>query len=334
MTHVSHSPPPARLAVIGAGAWGTVLATLLARNGHAVTLWARREALAQTMNETRENPDYTPGLHLPDKLQATSDLTESVRGVEAAVIAVPSKGLRDVLERLPATPAFISASKGLEPRTFKRFTQVIGGYHPGATLAALSGPNLAAEIAAGQPAAATLASDDAGFAARAQEWLNSESFRVYSSPDLIGVEVAGALKNVVALAAGMCDGLGLGDNAKASIITRGLAELTRLGTHLGGDPVTFYGLAGLGDVVATCASTRSRNHSAGARLARGETLADLRQSKLNAEGIPTVEAVCAYSREQNLELPIATEVHRVIFENKGVQAALRDLMRRSATTEA
>ena len=332
MTRVSHTSP-SRLAVIGAGAWGTVLAALLARNGHSVTLWARREALARTLNETRENSEYVPGLELPATLQATSDLAESVREVGAAVVAVPSKGLREVLGRLPEAPAFISASKGLEGGTFKRFTEVIGEYHPGATLAALSGPNLAGEIAAGQPAAATLASDDASFAARAQAWLNSESFRVYSSPDLVGVEVAGALKNVIALAAGMCDGLGLGDNAKASIITRGLAELTRLGTHLGGDPVTFYGLAGLGDVVATCASARSRNHTAGVRLAQGETLSDLRKSQLNAEGIPTVEAVYAYSRQQGLELPIATEVYRVVFENKGVQEALRDLMRRSATTE-
>ncbi len=321
------------LAVLGAGAWGTVLAKVLAENGHAVRLWARREELALAINATRENRDYVPG-KLPETVRATADLTEAVAGVEAAVVAVPSKGLREVLAALPPTPAFVSASKGLEPGSMKRFSEVIADYQPGATLAALSGPNLAQEIAAGKPAAATLASPDEDFARAAQGWLNQPTFRVYTSRDLVGVETAGALKNVVALAAGLCDGLNLGDNAKASIITRGLAEIVRLGTHLGGEATTFYGLAGLGDVIATCSSPKSRNHSAGVRVARGETLADLEASLLNAEGVPTVRAVDGYAAEHGLVLPICREVYRVVYEQKAPPAALNDLMRREMKPEA
>ncbi len=334
MTQASQDVSSSKLAVLGAGAWGTVLAGLLAENGHRVRLWARREALALSINATHENHDYVPGLKLPATVRATSSLTEAVRGVAAAVVAVPSKGLREVLAELPTVPAFISASKGLEPGSLKRFSQIIAEYQPGAVLAALSGPNLAKEIAAGKPAAATLASSDEHFAATAQRWFNGPTFRVYTSSDLVGVETAGAMKNVVALAAGLCDGLGLGDNAKASIITRGLAEIVRLGTRLGGEAGTFYGLAGLGDVIATCSSPDSRNHSAGVRLARGETLGDLRATSLNAEGIPTVKAVYEYAAEHALELPICTEVYRVVYEQKPAAAALRDLMSRDAKRES
>ena len=319
--------------MLGAGAWGTVLAWLLARNGHSVRLWARREALTQSINATGENRDYVPGLRLPATVTATSNLTEAVQDAEAVIVAVPSTGLRAVLAELPPTPAFISASKGLEIGSLKRFSEVITDYQPKAVLAALSGPNLATEIAAGKPAAATLASPDKAFASVAQRWFNQATFRVYTSPDLIGVETAGAMKNVIALAAGMCDGLGLGDNAKASIITRGLAEIVRLGTHLGGAAKTFYGLAGLGDVVATCSSPNSRNHSAGERIARGETLADLTASSLNAEGIPTVKAVYDYAAEHRLVLPICHQVYLVVYEQKPASAALRDLMRRELKPE-
>ncbi|CAN5904688.1 NAD(P)H-dependent glycerol-3-phosphate dehydrogenase [soil metagenome] len=332
MTQASQNVKP-HLAVLGAGAWGTVLAWLLANNGHEVRLWARREALALVLNTTHENPDYVPGLKLPATVRATSDVAEAVQEVEAVVVVVPSKGLREVLAELPPTPAFVSASKGLEVGSLKRFSEVIAEYQPGAVLAALSGPNLAKEIAAGKPAAATLASHDVHFATDAQRWLNGPTFRVYTSRDLVGVETAGAVKNVVALAAGLCDGLNLGDNAKASIITRGLAEIVRLGTHLGGEAKTFYGLAGLGDVVATCSSPQSRNHSAGVRLAKGETLTDLRASSLNAEGVPTVKAVYEYAAEHGLVLPICQEVYRVVFEQKPAEVALRDLMGRDMKPE-
>ena len=265
------------LAVVGAGAWGTTLAVLLTQVNPSqhVTLWARRAEFAEQLKRERENRRYLPGLTLPERLHVTSDL-EEVRDAQALFIVVPSKGLRAVMEKLPIVPALICCAKGLELGSLERFSEVLGEYQPNAALAALSGPNLASEIAAGLPASATVASKDTKLTQEVQHWLSGPTFRVYTSHDIIGVEVSGALKNVIALAAGMCDGLGLGDNAKATIITRGLAEIVRLGTHLGGEMPTFYGLAGLGDVVATCASSGSRNHTAGERIAKGETLADLK----------------------------------------------------------
>ena len=330
MSDAAHS----HLAVVGAGAWGTMLAVLLTQANpyQRVSLWARRPEFAKALREERENRTYLPGLALPEALHVTSDL-EEVAGAEAVFVVVPSKGLRSVMEGLPRVPALVCCSKGLELGSFKRFSQVLGEYQPEATLAALSGPNLAKEIAVGLPASATVASNDEALAKEVQTWLSGPTFRVYSSRDVTGVEVSGALKNVVALAAGMCDGLGLGDNAKATIITRGLAEIVRLGTHLGGELQTFYGLAGLGDTVATCSSSGSRNHTAGERVARGDTLADLERDKLNAEGIPTVQAVVAYAQREGLDLPISREVYHVIFEEKSPQQALHDLMTRGTKAE-
>lgn len=322
-----------RLAVIGAGAWGTVLAALLARNGHNVTLYTRRREQAEAMVRDQENQAYLPGFILPPGLNLSADLNEAAAGTEAAVIAVPSKGLRDLLESLPTMPAVISATKGVEPGTFKRMSQVIGEYQPQALLAALSGPNLAKEIADGKPAASVVACLDDTFAARAQTWFKQETFRVYRSRDLAGAELAGALKNVLALATGMSDALELGENARASLITRGLSEIARLGVQQGGNIKTFYGLAGLGDVVATCASKQSRNHQAGERLVKGETLADLEASGLTAEGIVTVRAVHEYAQAKGLELPVTREVYRVIYEAKPPAKALRALMTRSPGEE-
>ena len=321
------------MAVVGAGAWGTTLAQLLAQNGHRVRLWARRAEQAAELNRLRENRAYLPGFRLPAGVRATSDLNEASDGAVAAVVAVPGKGLRAMLERLPPVPAVISCGKGLEVGSFRRTTEIVAEYRPEATLSALSGPNLAGEIAAGKPAAATLACADAEFALIAQRLFQQETFRVYTSRDLIGVEVAGAMKNVVALAAGMVDGLELGENARATIITRGLSEITRLGSHLGGEERTFYGLAGLGDIVATCASDRSRNHTAGVRVARGATLADIERTRLTAEGIPTARAAHSYAAGQGLALPIASEVYRVVFEGKAPAQAVRDLMLRAVGAE-
>ena len=320
------------LSVIGAGAWGTVLAWLLAKNGHRVRLWTRRKDHAETLNRQRENYEYMPGLELPETIHATSSL-ESTQHSQAAFIAVPSKGLRDVLSKCPDIPAFISCTKGLELHSFKRFSQVIRDYKPSSKVSALSGPNLAKEIAESKPAAATLASDDIGFATTVQGWLNQATFRVYRSDDLIGLEIAGALKNVIALAAGISDGLGLGDNAKATLMTRGLGEMVRVGLYLGGDVKTFYGLSGLGDLVATCSSVQSRNHIAGERIALGATLADLETSKLTAEGIPTAKAVYELALQAKLELPICSEVYRMIYENKSPQKAIVDLMGRGMKME-
>ena len=341
MAQIAHSPPaklaPTKLTVVGAGAWGTVLAVMLSERGHSVTLWSRRPEHAAALREEGENAAYLPGVALPKSLHVTADPAEALGGARAVFMAVPTKGLRETLERLPPAPAFVSCAKGLEAGTFKRLTQIIHEYQPGASLAALSGPNLAKEIGAGKPAAATVASHDAlengGLAAAVQTWLNGPSFRVYTSADVIGVEVGGALKNIIALAAGLCDGLGAGDNAKATILTRGLAEIVRLGTHLGGRAETFYGLSGLGDMVATCSNAGSRNHTAGVRVARGATLKDLEADKLTAEGVPTVRAVVAYAAFGELELPIACEVHAVIYGGKSPRAAIRDLMSRDAKAE-
>ena len=331
---MSRTSERASLAVIGAGAWGTVLAGLLARNGHDVTLWARRPELAKAIGRTGTNPDYLPAYGLGSNVTPTADIDEAAAGKAAVFFVVPSKGLRDTLARITVPiGAFVSCAKGIEHGTFERFSEVIAEGQPNATVAALSGPNLASEIARGLPAAATFASRDRDFAAAGQRWLQQPRFRVYRSDDVTGVEVAGAMKNVVALAAGMSDGLRLGDNAKAGIITRGLAEIARLGTHLGGELKTFYGLAGVGDMVATCASTASRNHTAGARIATGTTLAELQEEGWNAEGIPTVRAVVAYADEHGLDLPIAREVYGVVYEGKEPLAALDALMTRELRPE-
>ena len=327
---------PASLAVIGAGAWGTVLAGILARNGHQVMLWARRPELAASIAARGWNPEYASSYPLGANVTATADMRLAIAGAAAAFLVVPSKGLRSTLERMAGdggVPAVVSCAKGIEHGTLKRFSEVVAEYLPSARLAALSGPNLASEIARGLPAAATFASADPSFAATGQGWLQQTQFRVYRSTDIVGVEVAGAMKNVVALAAGMADGLGLGENAKAAIITRGLAEIARLGLHLGGELRTFYGLAGVGDLVATCASTASRNHTAGSRIATGASLADLEAEGLNAEGIPTVRALVGYAQEHDLDLPIAQEVYRVVYRGRAPHDALVTLMTRDLRSE-
>lgn len=328
-----HASSGDRLAVVGAGAWGTVIALLLARNGHEVRLWTRRPAHAEETQRRRENRERLPGILLPDGLQVTSDLEACTAGASAAFVAVPSVGLPRVMQRLAPVPALISCSKGLAGPGLVRLSQLMAEAQPRASVAVLSGPNLAAEIAAGLPAAAVAASQDDGLAAQVQAWLQSTNFRLYTSRDPIGAEVGGALKNVIALAAGMSDGLGLGDNAKASIVTRGLVEIVRLGLELGAQRETLYGLAGLGDMVATCASLGSRNHTAGERIARGESIDELRAGGLTAEGIPTVEAVHSFAEERRLSLPIAGEVYRVAFERKDPRAAIGDLMARASGAE-
>ncbi|MEJ2287283.1 MAG: NAD(P)-dependent glycerol-3-phosphate dehydrogenase [Deinococcales bacterium] len=334
---MSHTPSRrTAVAVFGAGAWGTVLASLLAEAGSEVTLWARRPEHAAVLAAQRQNPDYLPDFPLPAGVRPTADLAAAA-DAELAVVAVPSRAVRALARALPtrahSSVPLVLAAKGIEADRFLRLSQVVEEERPGTPVAVLSGPNLAAEIAAGKPAAATVASTDAVLAQRTQALLVDSPLRVYTSTDVVGVEIAGALKNVIALASGMCDGLGLGDNSKAAIITRGLAEIVRLGMHLGGDPRTFYGLAGLGDLVATCASAQSRNHLAGVRFAHGATLAQIEASHLTAEGIPTALAVHRKMLEMGLEMPISSEVYRVVYEGKAVEDALRALMEREAKAE-
>lgn len=331
MTHAAHSPTT--VAVLGAGAWGTVIAWLLANNGHQVRLWARRPDHATAIQGAGANREYLPDLRLPGNLNATSNLHEALDGVTTAFVAVPSRALRSLVAALPPIGAVVSCSKGMEVEGFKRLSQVIQEALPAANVGALSGPNLAGEIAVGLPAATTVASSAPDLALEVQSLMQQRTFRVYTSSDMIGVELAGAMKNVIALAAGICDGLELGDNAKSSIITRGLAEVVRLGTLLGGEARTFYGLAGVGDLIATCSSRQSRNHTAGVLLAAGESLGELRARHLTAEGVHTVEAVHEYAVARGLDLPITAEVYRVVYHRKSPRDAIVDLMMRERKPE-
>jgi len=334
----TEKPPtePERVAVLGAGAWGTVVAALIARNGHEVRLWSHRAELAATIAAESRNPEYAPDLPLPPNLSATSDLLQAVTGADLAFIVVPTPTVRALAERLAGTGfagALVSCSKGLEVGGLNRISQVVADPLPRAQFAVLSGPNLAGEIAAGLPAAATVASRVPALATRVQRLMQQPTFRLYTSSDVAGVEAGGALKNVIALASGISDGLGIGENARASLITRGLAELVRLGIALGGEARTFYGLAGLGDLVATCSSVRSRNHQAGVRLAAGESLEDLQASGLTAEGIPTVKAVHDSDVGRSIDLPISREVYKVLFERKDPRQGIVDLMTRAERAE-
>ncbi len=334
MRDTSPTPPkPESLAVLGAGAWGTALARLLGRQGHAVALWCRRAEQAAELDRDRENRRQLPGAELPPQVRPTASLDDAVAGVAGVVLAVPVRATPELLARLPRPALVVSCAKGFVDAELTRLTTLARERFPGVPVAALSGPNLAAEIGADLPAAATVASDDAGVARRVQGWFGQERFRVYTSDDLVGVETSGAVKNVIALAAGMSDALGLGDNTKAALVTRGLAELVRLGTHLGGEGRTFYGLAGLGDLMATCASAGSRNHQAGERLARGATCADLLAAGLTAEGLHTAAHVDAYARVHGLDLPLTREVHAVVRGARRPPEALRALMTRQPTAE-
>ena len=323
----------ANLTVIGAGSWGTVLAQLLAQNGHRVKLWTRTKTHADILQEDRENKYYMPGLKLEPMISISSDIAEACENSDALIWAIPSHATRLVMAEPLEPRAIISCAKGIEGGSFKTMTEVLAESWPETRFAVLSGPNLASEIAQGKPAAATLGSYDPAFAINAQRWFNQASFRVYRSSDQKGLEIAGAVKNIIALAAGMSDGLALGDNAKASLITRGLAELVRLGKELGGKTETFYGLAGLGDLIATCSGRGSRNHRAGELFAKGKTLGEIQQLQITAEGIPTVKAVYEYSQMAGLELPISSEVFKVVYQNKAPHEAISNLMRREAKDE-
>ena len=326
-----------RVAVIGAGSWGTTFAALRCGNGPTV-LWARRSDLAVEVDRQHTNAAYLPGRVLPLSLRATASLAGAVEGADAIAVAVPSHGFRTVLEALaphvPAGVPVISLAKGLEQRTRRRMTEVVAEVLPGHPAGVLTGPNLAEEIGSGQPAASVLAMDDDALAALLQPAFGTEAFRVYTSGDVVGCEVAGALKNVVAIAAGMADGMELGDNARAALVTRGLAELTRLAVALGGDPRTCAGLAGLGDLVATCSSAKSRNHRVGVELGRGRRLSDVvAEMRTVAEGVRTASVVCELGADLGVEVPIAEQTDAVCRGGRPAADALAALMHRRPRRE-
>jgi glycerol-3-phosphate dehydrogenase (NAD(P)+) len=330
---------PPRVAVIGTGAWGTTLALLVA-GSEPVTLFAHSAETAARIEHDRRNGRRLPGFDLPERVLVSSDPAALAMATDLVIVAVPSAHVREVLSRvgpsIPESADVLSVVKGLERGTLLRMSEVIaeaGGIDVG-RIAALSGPNLAHEIARGLPASAVVASVDPDLGNRVVARLSRRAFRLYTNPDLIGVELCGALKNVVAIAAGAADGLGFGDNGKAGLITRGLAEMTRLGIAAGANPLTFAGLAGIGDVIATCGSNLSRNHRLGDELASGRKWAEIEAVLPGvAEGAYTVDAALGLAERLGVEMPIAQEVHNALFEGKSVQRCLIDLLARESKDE-
>ncbi len=326
--------------VIGSGSWGTAVASMIAPTVRT-TIWARRPELVDEINRDHRNSAYLPGLDLAPQLSATADLRGAVGEASALVVGVPSHGFRSVIasvadEIRPNIP-IISLSKGIEANTLMRMTEVTADVlpnHATDVIGALTGPNLAREIIAGQPAATVIAIGDGATAAHLQHVFMNPRFRVYTNPDVIGSETAGAVKNVMAIAAGMAAGKGFGDNTLATLITRALVEMTRLGVAMGGDVRTFSGLAGLGDLVATCNSTQSRNHQVGFALGRGKALDDIvSDMSMVAEGVKSTRGVLALAERHGVEMPIAAQVGRVLYDGVDPSDALRELMTRAAKSE-
>jgi glycerol-3-phosphate dehydrogenase (NAD(P)+) len=321
-----------RVAVIGGGSWGTTVAHLAAHQVPTL-LWARRDDLAAEINGEHTNRRYLPGLDLHPELRATSDLEEAIDQADVVVMGVPSQGFRSALEQVAglvrAWVPVLSLTKGLEQGTQLRMTQVINQTLPGHPAAVLTGPNLAREILEGNAAAAVVATPDPVVADYLQQIFHMNLFRVYTNPDVAGCEIAGALKNVIAIAAGMADGLGTGDNTKAMVITRGLDELSRLGEAMGGQFATFSGLAGMGDLLATCMSPHSRNRHVGEQLGRGRTIDEvIAEMNMVAEGVKTSRVVMELAEEYGVEMPIASEVYAVCHEGSTAADAYRGLIRR------
>ena len=324
-------------AIIGAGGWGTALASLWAKQGGQIVLWGHNRERVARMQKTRENSDYLPGLQLPDSVHITPDLNDCV-DANLIVLATPSTALRGVAAHLAKMigphPVFLSCTKGIEHGTGKRMTEILRQTFPENKIAALSGPNLATEVARDLPTATVIACDDGDCAASLQTALGNPRFRVYTSQDVVSVELGGALKNVFAIAAGISDGLGLGDNAKAALVTRSLAELVRFGVAMGGTASAFYGLSGAGDLILTCYSERSRNHTVGQRLGRGEPLPVIIDStKTVAEGIPTARSAWECARRLNIATPITDQVYSILYKQKKPSVALEELLKREPKPE-
>jgi glycerol-3-phosphate dehydrogenase (NAD(P)+) len=331
-----------RVAVMGAGSWGTAFAKVLADAGCSVTLWARREDVAAGIRSGHANPDYLPGITLPETITATADAVEAIDGVDMIAIAIPSQTLRDNLSSwiasgaVPTDVTWASLIKGIELGTRKRMSEVIvevTGADP-ARVVVVTGPNLAPEIASGHPSAVVVACPDAERATAVQDAVATAYFRPYTNDDVIGCELGGAVKNIIALACGMASGMGLGDNTKAALITRGLAETARLGVRLGADPLTFAGLAGLGDLVGTCMSPMSRNRTFGEHLGRGDTLEQARiATRQTAEGVKVCLAVRDLARDHGVEMPITEQVELVCHEGVAPTVAMAALMSRETKPE-
>lgn len=326
-----------KVGLLGGGSWGTTVAALVARNAPAV-LWARNAETVQEINTRHSNETYLPGARLPEKLRATADIGEAVAGADVIVVGIPSQNFRSVLQQVkahirPWVPV-ISLTKGLELDTRMRMTEIITEVLPGHPVGVLTGPNLAREIMAGQAAASVIAMEDAIIVRELQRLFSSGLFRVYTNTDVVGCELGGVLKNIIAIAVGMGDGLGAGDNTRASLITRGLTEISRLGCAMGGQPETFAGLAGIGDMIATCTSPQSRNRHVGMELGRGKSMETISAEMfMVAEGAKSAPAVMGLAAQYGVEMPIASDVYKVLSGETSAQRIFRGLLRVSAGAE-
>lgn len=319
-----------KITILGDGGWGTALAILLYENGHNVYLWSNFPEYAKVLQEGRENIKFLPGVKIPDAIEITTEIVDA----ELTILAIPSKYMRDICKKVKRAKCLLSVAKGIEVGSLKRMSEVIREEIPAVPIAVLSGPSHAEEVARGFPTAVVTASEDIKLAEYIQGLFMSERFRVYTSTDVVGVELGGALKNIIAIAVGICDGLGLGDNSKAALMTRGLAEIARLGVAMGARRETFAGLAGMGDVIVTCISGYSRNARFGRMLASGKTPQEvLTSTQMVVEGVTTSSAVYELGKKYNIDMPICNEVYQVIYNGKSYKQAITDLMKRAPRQE-
>lgn len=328
----------AKISVIGAGSWGTALALLLSKNGHEVNVWSIMEEEVKMLSEKREHTEKLPGVKLPDGMTFTTDLEQSVKGKDLLVLAVPSPFTRSTSKSMCPYVAegqlIVNVAKGVEESTLMTLSEIIEQEIPKAEVAVLSGPSHAEEVGKGLPTTCVAGAKTKKTAEYIQEVFMNEVFRVYTSPDVLGIELGGALKNVVALAAGIADGLGYGDNTKAALITRGIAEIARLGMKMGGEYKTFAGLTGIGDLIVTCASVHSRNRRAGILIGKGYSMEEaMKEVKMVVEGVHSAKAAMGLSKKYQVALPIIEQVNQVLFENKPADEAVKELMLRDRRDE-
>ncbi|BDU50646.1 NAD(P)H-dependent glycerol-3-phosphate dehydrogenase [Haliovirga abyssi] len=331
----------AKIVVMGAGSWGTTLAILLAKKGNQVTLWEYKKERAEKLKKNRENIDYVKGIKFPDTLEVTNDINGLLDGCEYLIFSIPSQFLRGIVsmvsDQIKENMILINTGKGIEISTHERLSEVIkdeilGKFHN--NIVVLSGPTHAEEVSKEFPSAIVAASKDEKVSKKVQELFNTDFFRVYSNNDLIGVEIGGALKNCIAIAAGITDGMGFGDNSKSAIITRGLAEIIRFGEYFGADFKTFSGLSGVGDLITTCTSKHSRNRFVGEKLGEGKTIEDImREMIMVAEGVPTAKAVHEIAKEKGIEMPVVESVYKIIYESEKPKVILQKLMSRELKGE-
>jgi len=327
-----------RIGILGDGGWGTTLAILLSNKGYPITLWSAFENYAKKMAKSRLNPEFLPGIKIPQEISITADIKSAVSDKEIIVLAIPSQYTRLVLKKAKPNfskkSIFLSVAKGIEINSLKRVSEVIYSELGPVKLGVLSGPTIAWEVARGIPTTAVAASANKAIRKTIQSVFNTERFRVYTNSDLIGVELGGSLKNVIAIACGVSDGLGLGANTKAAILTRGLAEMSRLGEAMGAKLKTFSGISGLGDLVTTCISQQSRNRMVGELIGRGKTLKEIRRHiQMATEGVPTAKSAYALSIKYKIDMPITKEVYRLLYTHKSPRKAVRDLMTRKGKEE-